>query len=137
TATVEVINLRSPSPAWSYSAPMANARRQHNGTLLPDGTVVVTGGTSGEGFNNAVGAVLAAELWRPLTGTWSTLASMTVPRLYHSTAILLPDGRILSAAGRRRARRHRASRRRDLLAPISVQRIPPRADVGPGTCGVR
>src|SRR6185436_19481573 len=101
TATVEVINLRSPSPAWSYSAPMANARRQHNGTLLPDGTVVVTGGTSGEGFNNAVGAVFAAELWRPLTGTWSTLASMSVPRLYHSTAILLPDGRILSAGGGR------------------------------------
>ncbi len=101
TATVELIDLRSPTPTWTYSASMAYARRQHNATLLPDGTVVVTGGTGGAGFNNAVGTVLRAELWRPSTGTWSTLAPMGVPRLYHSTAILLPDGRILSAGGGR------------------------------------
>jgi hypothetical protein len=38
-----------------------------------------------------------------VTGQWSTMASMQVPRLYHSTALLLPDGRVLSAGGGRPA----------------------------------
>lgn len=99
TATAEVIDLGSASPAWTPAQPMAYARRQHNATLLPDGTVLVTGGTSATGFNNSTGAVLAAELWDPDTGAWRTLASMQVPRLYHSVALLLPDGRVLSAGG--------------------------------------
>jgi hypothetical protein len=66
-----------------------------NATLLPDGTVLVTGGTSGGGFNNATGAVLAAEIWNPITEKWSQAASMQVRRLYHSTTLLLPDGRVL------------------------------------------
>jgi len=82
---------------------MAYARRQLNATLLPDGKVLATGGTSGGGFNNATGTVFAAEMWDPATGTWSTMAGMQVPRLYHSSAVLLPDGRVLSAGGGRPA----------------------------------
>lgn len=99
TATAEVINLGAVSPAWTATNPMAYSRRQHNATLLPDGTVLVTGGTSATGFNNSTGSVLAAELWNPATGVWKTLAGMQVPRLYHSIALLLPDGRVLSAGG--------------------------------------
>ena len=43
--------------------------------------------------------VYPAELWNPATGSWKTLASMAVTRQYHSTALLLPDGRVLSAGG--------------------------------------
>jgi len=79
---------------------MSIARRQVNATLLPDGTVLVTGGTSGPGFNNATTPVYAAELWDPATETWTTLASSNgIPRLYHSAALLLPDGRVLSTGG--------------------------------------
>jgi Galactose oxidase-like, Early set domain/Glyoxal oxidase N-terminus len=99
TATAEVIDLTARTPAWRYVAPMAYARRQLNATLLPDGTVLVTGGTSSRGFNTGTRAVFAAELWDPTTERWSTLASMQVPRLYHSTALLLPDGRVLSGGG--------------------------------------
>ena len=43
--------------------------------------------------------VYAAELWSPATGQWRTLAAMQITRQYHSTALLLPDGRVLSAGG--------------------------------------
>jgi hypothetical protein len=99
TASAEVIDLSASSPAWRDVAPMAHARRQLNMTLLPDGTVLTTGGTSAPGFNNATGAVLAAEVWAPATEAWTTLASMEVPRLYHSTALLLQDGRVLATGG--------------------------------------
>jgi len=99
TNTAEVIDLTQPTPAWRNTAPMSIARRQLNATLLPDGTVLVTGGTFGPGFNNASTPAHPAELWNPATETWTTLASATVPRLYHSAALLLPDGRVLSTGG--------------------------------------
>jgi hypothetical protein len=99
TNTAEVINLSSQNPEWRSVSPMAFGRRQMNATLLPDGKVLVTGGSSSPGFNNATKAVLAAEMWDPSTEAWSTMSSMQVMRLYHSTALLLPDGRVLSAGG--------------------------------------
>jgi galactose oxidase-like protein len=99
TATAEVIDLKVTPPVWRVVSPMTYARRHVNATLLPDGKVLVTGGTSLAG-NDAAGAVLPAELWDPKTEAWSTMASLPVhPRLYHSTAVLLPDGRVLSAGG--------------------------------------
>ena len=44
-------------------------------------------------------ASIPAEQWNPATGQWSTLAAMQITRQYHSTALLLPDGRVLSAGG--------------------------------------
>ena len=43
--------------------------------------------------------VYTAELWDPATGEWTTLDSMQVTRQYHSSALLLPNGRVLSAGG--------------------------------------
>jgi hypothetical protein len=97
TASAEVIDLNQPSPSWRMVAGMAFARRQMNATLLADGSVLVTGGTSGPGFNNQAGAVHFAELWNPDTESWTTLASETRNRTYHSTALLLPSGRVLSS----------------------------------------
>src|SRR5437773_43882 len=95
TNTAEIIDLNQSSPAWSFTGSMAFARRQMNATVLPTGQVLVTGGTSGSGFNNPVGAVHAAEMWDPATGVWTTMASNAVTRIYHSTTLLLPDGRVL------------------------------------------
>jgi hypothetical protein len=78
---------------------MSIQRRQLNATLLPDGKVLVTGGSNAAGFDEPSGAVLYAEMWDPTTETWSTMASHTRYRGYHSIALLLPDGRVLSAGG--------------------------------------
>jgi hypothetical protein len=97
TNTAEIIDLNQVSPFWQYTAPMNFARRHLNATLLPDGSVVVTGGTSAAGFSNPAGSVHTAEQWGPDRGTWTVLASNGVNRVYHSTTILLPDGRLLHA----------------------------------------
>jgi len=97
TASAEVIDLNKTSPVWRTIAGMQYARRQLNATLLADGSVLVTGGTSGPGFNDQAGAVHAAELWNPQTETWTTVASELKNRTYHSAAVLLPSGRVLSS----------------------------------------
>jgi len=97
TETAELIDLGVATPAWRPVGSMAYRRRQLNLTILADGTVLATGGSSACGFTNESGVVYPAEVWNPATEQWSVLASMRVFRVYHSTAILLPDGRVLSA----------------------------------------
>ncbi len=101
TNTAETIDLNSPTPAWSYTGSMAGVRKLHNATLLPDGTVLVTGGSRGleDPNSNSKNPAYSSEVWNPSTGSWSTQASLTVFRAYHSIALLLPDARVLSAGG--------------------------------------
>ena len=99
TATAEVIDLNAAMPTWRYVAPMASPRKQHVATILPDGKVLVVGGHSGPGKDNPAYPVYPAELWDPATETWTTLASMATYRGYHSSAFVLPDGRVVSAGG--------------------------------------
>ncbi len=101
TNTAEIIELNADAPVWRPTASMAFARRHLYATMLPDGKVLVTGGTSSPGFNDGTAAVLDAEIWDPATERWTTMAKMQVKRCYHSTAMLLPDGRVLSAGGGR------------------------------------
>lgn len=106
TNAVEIIDLTANPPTWSTVSPMNFRRRQHNATILADGTVLVTGGTSGgggpgPGFNDlSQGApVHNAELWDPLSKTWTVMAAESFDRCYHSTALLLPDATVFSGGG--------------------------------------
>ena len=110
TREAEIIDLSRNPRQWRNANPMRFPRRQHNATLLPDGTVLVTGGTRGgggqdNGFNDLRGGqpVHIAELWDPKgengKGVWIQLAAEEVDRCYHATAVLLPDARVLSAGG--------------------------------------
>jgi hypothetical protein len=97
TSSAEVINLNQASPAWRSVPGMQFARRQMNATLLADGQVLVTNGSSGPGFNDITSPVYDAELWNPATESWRTKARESELRTYHSAALLLPDGRVLSS----------------------------------------
>jgi hypothetical protein len=90
TNTCEILDLSAPTPAWSFAAPMKYGRSHLNNVILPDATVLVAGG-SGSGY------VYPAELYDPATNTWREMASMHTYREYHSSALLLPDGRCLWA----------------------------------------
>ena len=92
--TAEIIDMNAATPTWKYTGSMTYARKHHNAVQLPDGKVLVVGGGTGGSYTNPV---KAAEMFDPATGTFSVMAAQQAPRMYHSTALLLPDGRVLSA----------------------------------------
>jgi len=100
TKNINLIDLNDANPQWRYGTDdMAQARRQNNATILADGTVLITGGTSGSN-NDPDFSVTTAEIWDPVTEQVSQVAEASnIYRGYHSTAILLPDGSVLVAGG--------------------------------------
>lgn len=98
-ATAQTIDLTSPTPSWQPTSSMNSARYCHTLTVLPDGKVLAIGGIDNMNQADLSGGVLTCEEWEPSTGQWTQLAEMNVPRIYHSTAVLLPDGSVLTAGG--------------------------------------
>jgi galactose oxidase len=80
-------------------ADMVYPRGFSNAVVLPDGTVLVTGGQPRSLVFTDTDGILYAELFNPATKSWKTLASEAVPRNYHSVSVLLADGRIFSGGG--------------------------------------
>ncbi|KAL7555423.1 hypothetical protein ACA910_022372 [Epithemia clementina (nom. ined.)] len=78
---------------------MTFPRSKANAVVLPNGHVVVVGGTKTTQLFSDETAVLNAEIWDPNTNEFSVLPAMKIPRNYHSIAILLKDGRVLSGGG--------------------------------------
>jgi hypothetical protein len=99
----KIIDLSMPAPTWQNTSPRAFSepvtgpplRCHATAVILADATVMVIGGHSDP--NNWDPPVLTAEKFDPATDTWSTLATAAVPRVYHSVALLLPDGRVWTA----------------------------------------
>jgi hypothetical protein len=95
TATTDIADLKAPTPAYSPGPDMIRARTLHNAVLLPDRTVFVSGG--GQRGESRKDAVHLAEIYDPATNTFRPAATASVARLYHSVALLLPDGRVITA----------------------------------------
>ena len=94
TASAEVYDPARGS--WAAVGDMAHARAGHTATLLPDGTVLVTGGASHNGGNGS--PLASAEVYDPAGRTWTAVGDMTDARAGH-TATLLPDGTVLVVGG--------------------------------------
>ena len=93
------VDINSATPIIEYTGSMQYARKFHNGVVLPTGEVAVFGGnTTGRKFSDA-GATKAVEIWNPQSKQWRTGAEAAIPRTYHSTALMMTDGRVLSAGG--------------------------------------
>ena len=100
TATSEIIDLNAATRASQLLPPVLHSPpRQHNAVILPDGKVFIVGGSKAGGFDTSTSPVLPTEMWDPATGQFTVMASIAVYRGYHSTALLLADGRVLSAGG--------------------------------------
>ena len=94
TATTEVFDDDNPTAGWKPAASMPNPRTHMNIAYLPDGTILGVGGNSFDRFGTPQYTALRYD---PATDAWTTLAAQAMRRAYHSTALLLPDGRVLSA----------------------------------------
>lgn len=83
----EIIDLTDPSPKWTTNSDwnMKSSRRHHNLTVLPDGKVLATGGSGGDGFNDLRPGqpVHEAEMWDPDTKKWNRMAAEKTDRCYH------------------------------------------------------
>ncbi len=104
----KVISLGLDGSAWitdfsggalkfTRTADAGGGRIWSNMTLLADGSVMLSGGSAVD--NQLNGVKYAVQIWHPDTGTWTIGSDADVPRLYHSTTLLLPDATVLSLGG--------------------------------------
>ncbi len=99
TNTASFVDVTGSWPVVTDAPELEYARHWADTTILPDGNVLVTGGSQ---LNNSLGGdgpVLTPELFDVETNQWSLMAAEEIPRLYHSFAILLPDATVLTAGG--------------------------------------
>jgi hypothetical protein len=108
-ANTAIVDMTAASPQWKQTSPMNIPRRRHNMVILADGTVLAVGGTRSAddlGDGSSTGAVYEGEIWNPDTEQWTLTPRMTNDRMYHSAALLLPDGRVLTAGGENLGRKN-------------------------------
>jgi len=95
TDNVNIVDLAATHPEYQLAAPLHAPRMHVEAVLLPDRTVLVCGGSQMQ--ESRAEATLTAEIYHPSSNVWTLAAKAQIPRLYHSVAILLPDGRVLCA----------------------------------------
>lgn len=92
-SSTAIADLKAASPSFTPGPPISSGKMYVNAVVLPDSTVFETGGgAKSVTFSGA--PVLSAQIFHPKTNAWTTAASPSVARLYHSSAVLLPDGRV-------------------------------------------
>src|SRR3989449_4861664 len=117
------------SGTWTSTGTLSMGRQAPAAALLPDGRVLLAGGTSAYPFPS----LASAELYDPATGTWSATGSMADQRIWTSEdvsaagfLVVLPDGKVLTAGGVSRPDNFGASdtylKSAELYAPRSEER---------------
>ncbi|MGZ4690735.1 MAG: galactose oxidase-like domain-containing protein [Acidimicrobiia bacterium] len=98
-ASTAVIDLSQPNPKYNAGPPIDAAKMYVSAVILPDGRVLETGGATGYRMNPTSAFVKSTQILDPKTMTWTKAPDATVGRTYHSGALLLPDGRVLTFGG--------------------------------------
>jgi hypothetical protein len=104
----DIIDLKAANPAYTVgpqipqgTVDLGNGKVAETGNqgkmyvsavLLPDGKVLETGG----GLHNRANPVFEASMFDPATSTFDPVAADPEARGYHSSAFLLPDGRVMA-----------------------------------------
>lgn len=97
-ASTAIADLKATSPTFTPGPAIDAAKMYVSAVVLPDSTVLQTGGATKSVVYNG-SPVTSTQIFNPTTNSWTKVASATVPRVYHSSAILLPDGRVATFGG--------------------------------------
>ncbi|KAI4102610.1 MAG: hypothetical protein L6R37_004323 [Teloschistes peruensis] len=101
TSNAFIVTIGAPGTTASpvKVGSMANARAFHNSVVMPDGKVLVVGGESYPVPFSDDTSIFTSELFNPATSSFTPVNPISVPRVYHSWALLLPDATIISGGG--------------------------------------
>jgi hypothetical protein len=92
--TTEIIDLSAGSPSWTAGPNMSTQRIQMNAVLLPNGKILAEGGSENDETPDGPGK--KADLYDSVANTMSPAGTAAYSRLYHSTALLLPNATVMS-----------------------------------------
>jgi hypothetical protein len=92
-----VVDINGPEAQFTHVADLDTERNWSNMTVLADGKVMINGGSTVT--RSDATAIKTAVIWDPETNALTAMVDEDVPRLYHSSAVLLPDGTVLSMGG--------------------------------------
>jgi len=97
TATTEIIDMSAATPAWQYGPSMSQPRIEMNATILPNGKILATGGSTKD--EDTTTKSLNADLYDPVSNTFSSAGQNAWARVYHSNGLLLSDATVLLLGG--------------------------------------
>jgi len=103
TADIEMIDFAQPNPQFALQQPMYQPGTNINGIMLPDGTVLLRGGSGPGGGTFEQAQFTRYQLFNPADGTTQILAKSTHLGGLHKTVMLLPDATVIAMAGDRSA----------------------------------
>ncbi|MEU4626168.1 galactose oxidase-like domain-containing protein [Actinoplanes sp. NPDC023801] len=99
TERATLVDINGAEPAVTATSSMRLARNWLNLTVLPNGEVFANGGTRVGTQPGAANSTYDSEIWNAGTGKWRNAATAKRIRSYHSAALLMPSGSVLTAGG--------------------------------------
>ncbi len=94
TSSTDMIDLSVPTPSYTAGPNMSTGRIQMDAVILPNGKVLAEGGSVNNESPDTPGKT--ADLYDPVSNTMGSAGTAAYSRLYHSTALLLPDATVMS-----------------------------------------